>query len=96
VLAIFDDLHAIDEDVLHSNGVLMRFVKGRTIRNHRRIEHKHVGETFPPLEIRDDPDRGSFAATRSAAMASFIGITFSSRTFCLTAVQISIGARMWI
>src|ERR1043166_7762210 len=44
MLAVFDDLHAIDENVLHPNGVLMRFFKGGMIGDRRRIEHDDVGE----------------------------------------------------
>src|ERR1041385_9519414 len=44
VLAIFQDLRAIYEDMLHPNGVLMRLLERRAIADCRRIEHDHVGK----------------------------------------------------
>src|SRR5437660_2391485 len=44
VLAVFKNLHAIDEDVLHSDGILVRFVEGRPVRNFRRIKDDDIGK----------------------------------------------------
>src|SRR5437868_11595481 len=44
VVAVFKNLHAIDENVLYSDGVLVRFVERRPVRNCRGIKDDHVGE----------------------------------------------------
>src|SRR5438128_9488547 len=44
VLAILDDLYAVNENVFHANGVLMRLVERRVIGDRRLIEHDHVRE----------------------------------------------------
>src|SRR4029077_7220010 len=44
VLAVFDDLHTVHENMFHTGRVLMRFFKGGVICDRRRIEHHHVGE----------------------------------------------------
>jgi hypothetical protein len=44
MLAVFENLHAIDENMLHSDGVLVRFVERRPVRNCRRIKDDHIGE----------------------------------------------------
>src|SRR6266498_752903 len=38
VFAILNDFHAVNENVLHANGVLMRFLECR------EIKHDHIGE----------------------------------------------------
>src|SRR5438067_13118069 len=44
VLAVFQNLDAVDEDVFHPDGVLMRFLEGGAISDRGRIEHDDVGE----------------------------------------------------
>src|SRR5437588_5380044 len=44
VLAVFNHLHTIDENMLHARCILVRFFKGRVVLNCRRIKHDHVGE----------------------------------------------------
>ena len=44
MLAILQHLHAIHENVLHSDRVLVRLRKSRAIGNRRRIEHDDIGK----------------------------------------------------
>src|SRR5947199_7474599 len=44
VLAILENLHAINKYVLHANRVLMWFLKGRAIGNRCRIEDDDIRE----------------------------------------------------
>jgi len=44
VFAVFDHLHAVDENVFHSGRVLVRFIERRVIGDCFRIEHDDVGE----------------------------------------------------
>ena len=44
MLALFQNLHAIDENVLHPNRVLVRFLEGCPVRNYRGVKDNHVGE----------------------------------------------------
>ena len=44
VFTVFKNLHAVNENVFHANGVLMRLVERRAIGNRRRIEHNHIGK----------------------------------------------------
>src|SRR5437867_6631058 len=44
VLAVFENLNAVDEDVLHANGVLVRFLECRAIRNGCWIKDHHVSK----------------------------------------------------
>jgi hypothetical protein len=44
VFAVLQDLHAVDENVFHSDGVLMGFVESCAVRDCRRIEDDHVSE----------------------------------------------------
>src|SRR5947207_1992812 len=44
MLAVFQNLHAIDENVLHPNRVLVRFLEGCPVRNYRRVKDNHIGE----------------------------------------------------
>src|SRR5207302_5546514 len=44
VLAVFQHLHAIHEDMLHPDGVLVRFLERGAVRDDGRIENNHVGE----------------------------------------------------
>ncbi len=44
MLAVFKNLHAIDENMLHSDGVLVGFVERRPVRNCRRIKDDDIGK----------------------------------------------------
>ncbi len=44
MLAVFENLHAVDENVLHPNRVLVRFLEGCPVRNYRGVKDNHVGE----------------------------------------------------
>ena len=44
VLAAFQDLHAVDEDVAHAGGELLRLVERGVVRDLRRIEDDEIGE----------------------------------------------------
>ena len=44
MLAVFQNLHAVDENVLHPNRVLVRFLESRPVRNCRGVKDNHVGE----------------------------------------------------
>ena len=48
VLAVLENLDAVDENVFHADGILMRLVEGCAVRDCRRIEDDHVSEhSFP-------------------------------------------------
>ena len=49
VLAIFEHLHAIYENVLHAYRILMRFLIRGPVGNRHRIEYDHIGK-HPLLE----------------------------------------------
>src|SRR4029077_449533 len=49
VLAIFEHLHTIYENVLHAYRILMRFLIRGAVGNRRRIEYDHIGK-HPLLE----------------------------------------------
>src|SRR2546430_15690119 len=44
MLAIFQHLHAIYENVLHAYRILMRFLIRGAVGNRRRIEYDHIGK----------------------------------------------------
>lgn len=44
MFAVLQHLRAVDEDVLHPNGVLLRLGKGGPISNRSRIENHDIGE----------------------------------------------------
>jgi len=44
MLAVFQNLHAVDENVLHPNRVLVRFLEGCPVRNYGGVKDNHVGE----------------------------------------------------
>ena len=44
VFAIFEHLHAIHEDLLHTDGILLRLLKRCSISNGRRINDNDIGE----------------------------------------------------
>ena len=44
VFAIFDHLHAVDKNLLHAGGELLRFFVGRMVLHAGGIEHYDVGE----------------------------------------------------
>ena len=44
MLAVFQHLRAIHENMLHSDRILMRFLEYRAIADRRRIENHHIGE----------------------------------------------------
>ncbi len=44
VFATFEHLHAIHEDLLHTDGLLMRLIERRAIGNGRRIEDNDIRE----------------------------------------------------
>src|SRR6188474_1440209 len=44
VLAVFEHLHAVDEDVLHAGGVLVRLLEGGVVGDRRGVEDDHVSE----------------------------------------------------
>ena len=44
MLAVFEDVHAIDKHVLHTDRILMRLLVGGAVGDGRRIEDDHVGE----------------------------------------------------
>ena len=56
MLAILEDVNAVDEDLLHADGILMWILERRPIRDCRRIEHDDVREVFrlqqpSPIEL---------------------------------------------
>jgi len=44
MLAVFKNLHAIDENMLHPNRVLVRCVEGRPVRNCRGIKDDDISK----------------------------------------------------
>ena len=81
VLAILQDLHAVDENVFHPDRVLMRLLESRAIGNRRRIEHNDIGKhSFleKTAMIETEIRRGQCA--QSAHRFGNV-ITFSSRTY---------------
>src|SRR6266496_1076989 len=44
MISVFDDLRAIYKDVLHPDGVLVRFLECRAVSDCRRIKHNYVGK----------------------------------------------------
>ena len=49
MFAVFQDLLAVDEDILHPDRVLMRFFEGGAVADPRRIKYHDIGE-HPFLE----------------------------------------------
>jgi hypothetical protein len=48
VLAILENLDAIDENVFHADGILMWFVEGCAVRDCHWVEDNHISEhSFP-------------------------------------------------
>ena len=50
VLAVLDDLGPVDEDVLHSGGVLVGFDEGGVVLDRGGIEDDHIGEVALPQQ----------------------------------------------
>src|SRR5205085_11643400 len=44
MLAIFEDLHTVDEHVFHANRVLVWFLERRPVSDRGRIKHNDIGE----------------------------------------------------
>ena len=44
MFTIFQNLDAVDENMFHADGVLMRFVEGCAVCDSRRIEDNHVSK----------------------------------------------------
>ena len=44
MLAIFQDLDPVDENMFYTNGILLRLFEGGDIRDRSRVEDHHVGE----------------------------------------------------
>src|SRR5438309_11984722 len=81
MLAIFQHLHAIYENVLHAYRILMRFLIRGAVGNRRRIEYDHIGKHSlleEPAMIESQFLAGNPVSRRTA---SRIGITFSSREY---------------
>ena len=49
MFAVSENLHAVDEDMHHASGKLMRLVEGRVISDFAWVEDHHVGK-MPRLE----------------------------------------------
>ena len=81
VFAILQDLHTVDEDVFHSDGILMRFLESGAISNCRRIEYNDVGKhSFLEKSAMIQTKIGRGQCTQSTH--SFGSeIIFSSRTY---------------
>ena len=44
MLAVFDDLCAVDEDVTDADSILMRLLEGRVVLNFCRVKHHHISK----------------------------------------------------
>src|SRR2546427_598718 len=97
VLAIFENLYAVNEDVLHPNSVLVRFFKCRAIRNGCRIKDHHVSkhsllEKSAMIEAEIRGRQSAQAMDRVAHGKNF----FVAHIFAEHACEISVSARVRI
>jgi hypothetical protein len=44
MLAIFQDLDPVDENMFDTHGILLWLLEGSDIRDRFRVEHDHIGE----------------------------------------------------
>src|SRR5437667_4484145 len=85
MLAVFENLYAVYEDVLHPNSVLVRFFECRAIRNRCRIKDHHVSKhsLLNESAMIQAEIRGGQATDRKSTRLNSSHITISYAVFCL-------------
>src|SRR6266487_4844195 len=97
MISVFDDLRAIYKDVLHPDGVLVRFLECRAVRDCRWIKHNHVCKhSLLEKTAVVETEIGSWLPTQAVDRVAHRQNFLVAHVFPEHAREISVSARMRI
>ncbi len=95
VFALFKNLHAVNENVFHADGILMRLVERRVIGDRPWIEHDHIREhSFFNETAMIEAEVSSWQSAQPSHRLSHRGNFLIPDIFAEHAREIPVGARM--